>query len=84
MATGVLPLLLLMASCTKEVKKDAHFDATEKVQSTKATETEMAKTIEQAPSTLDIKTEREDDAVVVQEPDGTVQIAKVTARTPSC
>lgn len=73
-------LLVLLAACHREVKQEVHVTAQDDSKTVSTTQKEEVKT--QAESEVSTKTEHEDDALVVQDPDGTIEVAQVPKGQP--
>lgn len=77
----VLVVMLLLVACHRETKLDTAF--VEQVLKDETNNHNSHELVQKAAVDTDTKTERENDsAVVVEEPDGTVLIAKVPAKKP--
>jgi hypothetical protein len=77
-----LALALALAGCHHEVRQETHVVEDEAVKTAKTDESSLTKTKKSDPTDVDTKTTREDNAVVVQEPDGTMTVARVPRNKP--
>lgn len=73
----------LLTACHQEKRQDIQLDQTTKAVKAEDSQAETHETKSQGPSDITLKTEREDDnAVIVEEADGSIVIAKVPAKKP--
>jgi hypothetical protein len=75
-------LVAALVACHHHVQQDIRAAEEDKLNTVKATEETVAETKKQDPTDVETKTTHEDNAVVVQAPDGTVQVAKVVKNRP--
>lgn len=77
-----LAAILLLAACHHEVKASAQIVAVEQAKTVKADESTQAETKKQDATDVDTKTTKSDNAVIVQEPDGSSTVTVVAKDRP--
>lgn len=82
MRAALLVLILLSFCCHHEVKKDEHVEVQETNETAKVIQNDVAETKLQEASEVDIKTSRSEDAIIIQDADGSIEVAKVTPGKP--
>jgi len=75
-------ILVFILACHHEVKEELHLNQAEQDNSAKTTEETGAKTKTQAATEVDTKTTRSDNAVVIQDADGSATVAVVPRDKP--
>lgn len=75
-------MLILTLACHHEVKNDLDLDQTEKDNSAKTSEETRGETKKQDPTDVDTKTTRSDNAVIIQDADGSSTVAVVLRDKP--
>jgi hypothetical protein len=77
-----ITVMILLAACHRETKLEAQLDQTEHLAETDTSARDLTETNVRDPVDTDTKTTRSENAVIVEEPDGGVQIARVTPGRP--
>lgn len=77
-----ITVMMLLGACHREAKLEAQLDQTERVTATEGSSRDLTETSVRDPVDTDTKTTRSENAVIVEEPDGGVQIARVTPGRP--
>lgn len=73
---------MVLHGCHSEVKKETKVEQEQQDNSAKTTDESSVRTKTQAPTDVDIKTTKSDNAVVVRRPDGKARVAWVTKDKP--
>lgn len=76
-------IALVLAACHREVRQDVKFQEEDEQKTAKTTDETVVETKTQAATEVDIKTTREDNALIIRGPSGVMTVVPIVNRMPT-